>query len=207
MAFVIFFALCCCIPIVAFAYSMVIRDGASEDDIRNLPKYRFCQDSSLMTLDNDKKLDILTAQLESSNNHIKELALNPEDSVSSVFLYSFVYSTFSFHQICLVFELMWWSFWLWCWVHKLFGIIDLFFSLHPWPTWLVKLDFPALTCCAQQLLIMYAIVMGVDNLVWCCLVLLLAVSHIYLYELIQIFFIWCLHKLFSIFYMLTKYIK
>lgn len=131
MAFVIFFALCCCIPIVAFAYSMVIRDGASEDDIRNLPKYRFCQDSSLMTLDNDKKLDILTAQLESSNNHIKELALNPEDSVSSVFLYSFVYSTFSFHQICLVFELMWWSFWLWCWVHKLFGIIDFVFLFAP----------------------------------------------------------------------------
>lgn len=91
MAFVIFFALCCCIPIVAFAYSMAIRDGASEDDIKNLPKYRFCQGNSSMTLDHDKKQDILKAQLESSNNNnIKELSLNPEDSECCICLSRYV---------------------------------------------------------------------------------------------------------------------
>lgn len=105
MAFVIFFALCCCIPIVAFAYSMAIRDGASEDDIRNLPKYRFCQGNSSMTLDHNKKQDILKAQLESSNNNnIKELSLNPEDSVSSVSLVCSLIKVF--FPIYLVFELM-----------------------------------------------------------------------------------------------------
>lgn len=84
---------------------MAIRDGASEDDIRNLPKYRFCQGNSSMTLDHDKKQDILKAQLESSNNNnIKELSLNPEDSVSSV---SLACSSIKvFFPIYLVFELM-----------------------------------------------------------------------------------------------------
>ncbi|PON80663.1 43kDa postsynaptic protein [Parasponia andersonii] len=91
MALVIFFALCCCIPIVAFAYSMAIRDGASEDDIKNLPKYRFRQGSPFMSLGNDKKHEILRAQLESgNNNHTNELVLNPEDSECCICLSRYV---------------------------------------------------------------------------------------------------------------------
>ena len=66
---------------------MAIRDGASEDDIRNLPKYTFRQGSPFMRLDNDKKQEILRTQLESPNrNQVNELVLNPEDSVSTILI-------------------------------------------------------------------------------------------------------------------------
>ncbi|XP_062111889.1 E3 ubiquitin-protein ligase At4g11680-like [Humulus lupulus] len=91
VAFVIFLALCCCIPVLAFAYSMAIRNGASEDDIRSLPKYRFCQGSPFMNDDNEKKLEIVRVELESgSNNHINELELNPEDSECCICLSLYV---------------------------------------------------------------------------------------------------------------------
>ncbi|KAL5546891.1 hypothetical protein UlMin_006578 [Ulmus minor] len=90
MALVIFTALCCCIPIVAFAYSMTIRDGASEDDIRNLPKYRFRQTDVLRTFDNDKKQEILKSQLLGNNDHINDLVLHPDDSECCICLSRYV---------------------------------------------------------------------------------------------------------------------
>lgn len=82
---------------------MAIRDGASEDDIKRLPKYRFRQGSPFMNLDNDKKQEILRAQLESgNNNHINELVLNPEDSVSTILIiFSFFYCFLSDLFSCL----------------------------------------------------------------------------------------------------------
>lgn len=83
IAFIIFFALCCCIPLVAFAYAMTIRQSASEDDIRSLPKYRFCQANPLGTFDNDK-MKVAGARIESVNsNYTNERPLHPEDSVST----------------------------------------------------------------------------------------------------------------------------
>ncbi|XP_074306824.1 E3 ubiquitin-protein ligase At4g11680-like [Silene latifolia] len=41
VACIICVALFCCLPIVAIAYAMTIREGASVDDIRQLPKYTF----------------------------------------------------------------------------------------------------------------------------------------------------------------------
>lgn len=85
MACVIFFGLCCFLPILAFAYAMTIREGASEDDIRTLPKYRFHQNNPVGTFDNVKKLEIVVERLDSDdNNNIKELVLSSEDSVSTV---------------------------------------------------------------------------------------------------------------------------
>ena len=94
MAFIIFFALCCCIPVVAFAYAMTIREGASEDDIRSLPKYRFRQANPRRTFDDDR-LKVEWAKVESANrNHVNELCLHPEDSVSTNALSS-VFLSFS----------------------------------------------------------------------------------------------------------------
>ncbi|KAJ9180881.1 hypothetical protein P3X46_009072 [Hevea brasiliensis] len=81
MACIIFFAVFCCIPIIAIAYAVAIRRGASEDDISSLPKYRYCRDNQLRPLDNDKKREFLEERLGSSNtSSANELALLPEDS-------------------------------------------------------------------------------------------------------------------------------
>jgi len=81
MAFVIFVALCCCIPLVAFAYAMTIRKGASEDDIGSLPKYRFRQANPMGIFDNDG-MKIVGAMVSGNSNSVNELSLQPEDSVS-----------------------------------------------------------------------------------------------------------------------------
>ncbi|KAG2689881.1 hypothetical protein I3760_09G161400 [Carya illinoinensis] len=89
MAFVIFFALCCCIPIVAFAYAMTIREGASEDDIRSLPKYRFRQANPLGF--DKEKMKVARARVQSaSSNHVNELCLHPEDSECCICLSRYV---------------------------------------------------------------------------------------------------------------------
>ena len=82
MAFVIFFALCCCIPLVAFAYAMTIRKGASEDDIDSLPKYRFRQANPMGIFDNDG-MKVVGAMESGNSNSVNELSLHPEDSVSA----------------------------------------------------------------------------------------------------------------------------
>ncbi|KAG6596184.1 E3 ubiquitin protein ligase RIE1, partial [Cucurbita argyrosperma subsp. sororia] len=79
MAFVVCFSLCCCIPIVAFAYAMTTREGASDEDIRTLPKYTFRQAPVFGTFNKEQKP--VGARLELDNDHhIKELVLHPEDS-------------------------------------------------------------------------------------------------------------------------------
>lgn len=80
LACIIFFALFCFIPVIALAYAIRIREGASEEDIRSLPKYRFSQ-SNLLVMVDDKK----PARIDSCNgSHIGELYLHPDDSVSTV---------------------------------------------------------------------------------------------------------------------------
>lgn len=88
MACVIFFSLCCCIPIVAFVYAMTTREGASEEDIRTLPKYTFRQAAVLGTFNCGKEREPIGAMVELDDNHrVKELALHPEDSVSYLSFY------------------------------------------------------------------------------------------------------------------------
>ena len=84
MACIIFFALFCLIPIIALAYAIRIREGASEEDIRSLAKYTFSQSNSLVMVDDNKK-QIVKARIDSYNeNHISELFLHPDDSVSTL---------------------------------------------------------------------------------------------------------------------------
>ena len=82
MACIFFFALFCCIPLAAIAYAMKIREGASEDDIRLLPRYRFCDASLVRKVDDDKKQALEAAVELGSSSSISDLALHPEDSVS-----------------------------------------------------------------------------------------------------------------------------
>ena len=82
VACIFFFALFCCIPLAAIAYAMKIREGASEDDIRLLPRYRFCDASLVRKVDNDEKQALEAAVELGSCNSINDLVLHPEDSVS-----------------------------------------------------------------------------------------------------------------------------
>ncbi|GLT73035.1 hypothetical protein SLA2020_449220 [Shorea laevis] len=109
MAFIIFFALCCCIPIVAFAYAKTIREGASEEDIRSLPKYRFRQANPLGIFDDDR-MKFEWARVESANrNHVNELSLHPEDSECCICLSRYVDGVelctlpcnHNFHCVCI----------------------------------------------------------------------------------------------------------
>lgn len=61
---------------------MTTREGASEEDIRTLPKYTFRQ-AVLGTFNLGKEREPIGSTVELDNSHrIKELALHPEDSVS-----------------------------------------------------------------------------------------------------------------------------
>lgn len=62
---------------------MTIREGASEEDIKILPKFMFRQSNSIAALSNDKKPKVFRTMMESDNStSICELCLHPEDSVS-----------------------------------------------------------------------------------------------------------------------------
>ncbi|XP_031280434.1 E3 ubiquitin-protein ligase At1g12760-like [Pistacia vera] len=79
MAFIFIFAVFCCIPLVAIAYAVATRQGASEDEILSLPKYTYRLASPLGTSENAEKQDIIDARVGSSNSS-NELALYQEDS-------------------------------------------------------------------------------------------------------------------------------
>ncbi|KNA26007.1 hypothetical protein SOVF_000540 [Spinacia oleracea] len=81
MACIICMALFCCIPIVAIAYAMTIREGASEDEIKQLPKYRF----------HESYASGLSASLELVNMNVADkLALQLEDSECCICLSRYV---------------------------------------------------------------------------------------------------------------------
>lgn len=94
MAFVLFFAFFCFFPFIAtVAYAMRLGDGASENDIKTLPKYRYGQSNTSGNLVNVKTgedhsnvnaktgEDHFVSQFNSSDS-VPELALQPDDSVS-----------------------------------------------------------------------------------------------------------------------------
>ncbi|KAL2464542.1 zinc finger protein [Forsythia ovata] len=92
MACIVFFALFCCFPILStVAYAITIGEGASENDIRALPKYRYRLPNTLGTFQNDKKQEKVSITLQSGNsNPTAELALHPEDSECCICLYKYV---------------------------------------------------------------------------------------------------------------------
>lgn len=94
MACSFFLAFFCFIPIIAIAYAIATRKGASEDDIRSLPKYRYRFASSLSSKNSVEKQN-------SVNSTIDELTLHPDYSVS-IFLYP---SLLLFHILKFLFPI------------------------------------------------------------------------------------------------------
>ncbi|KAI6696964.1 hypothetical protein NL676_017083 [Syzygium grande] len=91
MAFVVFLALFCCIPILAIAYAVASTEGASEDIIRSLPKYRYRPASVLSTFNNLGMEEVLGARSGLGNNGSSgELFLHSEDSECCICLSSYV---------------------------------------------------------------------------------------------------------------------
>ncbi|XP_052174074.1 E3 ubiquitin-protein ligase At1g12760-like [Diospyros lotus] len=92
IASVVFFALFCCLPVVAaVAYAMTITEGASEDDIRTLPKYKYRQANPLMSSGNNRKQEPVELIIESGScNSMPELALHPDDSECCICLHQYV---------------------------------------------------------------------------------------------------------------------
>ncbi|XP_073156145.1 E3 ubiquitin protein ligase RIE1-like [Henckelia pumila] len=88
VACIVFLVLFCCFPILAtVAYAMTIGDGASENDIRSLPKYLYRHQSH--TFENERKQVQLTP-LSSHSNSMTELVLPPEDSECCICLYKYI---------------------------------------------------------------------------------------------------------------------
>lgn len=99
IACVIFFALFCIIPVIAVAYALKIREGASEEDIMSLPKYRFSQSNALVLVDDNMK-QLVKAKIDSySESHASELSVHPDDSVST----NSVFSYLSFHNYTILY--------------------------------------------------------------------------------------------------------
>lgn len=93
MACIIFFLLFCCFPILAtVAYAMTIRDGASESDIRSLPKYLYRQQNTVGSFDDGNK-EVNLRVIPGNSNSTPELVLQPEDSVSIYYIYPLVVLT------------------------------------------------------------------------------------------------------------------
>lgn len=91
VGFTIFLALFICLPISAIIHAMTIREGASEEDIKILPKYMFRQSNSIAALSNDKEPKVFRTMMESDNStSICELCLHPEDSECCICLSQYV---------------------------------------------------------------------------------------------------------------------
>ncbi|XP_016496097.1 E3 ubiquitin-protein ligase At4g11680 isoform X1 [Nicotiana tabacum] len=102
MAFVLFFAFFCFFPFIAtVAYAMRLGDGASENDIKTLPKYRYGQSNTTGNLVNVKTgEDHLNVNVKTGEDHfasqfnssdsVPELALQPDDSECCICLYKYL---------------------------------------------------------------------------------------------------------------------
>ncbi|KAF8043718.1 hypothetical protein BT93_A1896 [Corymbia citriodora subsp. variegata] len=91
MAFVVFLALFCCIPILAIAYAVASTEGASEDIIKSLPKYRYRPATVLATFNNLGMEEVLGARSGlGTNGSSGELFLHSEDSECCICLSSYV---------------------------------------------------------------------------------------------------------------------
>lgn len=92
MACVVFFALFCCFPVLAtIAYAMRIAEGASEHDLRTLPKFKYRWANSLTTSGNSMMQEPVELTMESGrSNSTSELPLHSEDSECCICLHQYV---------------------------------------------------------------------------------------------------------------------
>ncbi|KAK2455674.1 E3 ubiquitin protein ligase RIE1 [Trifolium repens] len=100
MACIVFFTLFCIIPIIALAYAVRIREGASEDDIRSLPMYRFSRSNVMVMIDDNQKQFVEARTGSYNQSHISELSLRPDDSECCICLCSYVDGTELYRLPC-----------------------------------------------------------------------------------------------------------
>ncbi|KAI4348556.1 hypothetical protein L6164_009266 [Bauhinia variegata] len=100
MACIIFFAFFCFVPIVALAYAIKMREGASDEDIRSLPKYRFSQSNLLVMVDDNQK-QVVKARMDTDNsNFASEISLHTDDSECCICLSPYVDGTELYRLPC-----------------------------------------------------------------------------------------------------------
>ncbi|KAM7256203.1 hypothetical protein ACFE04_011944 [Oxalis oulophora] len=93
MACIIFFFLFFCIPLAAVAYAVSTRQGASEEDIKILPRFKYRQISPSTTLDDSEEHDLETSGgfvNVTDNGSASELALHSDDSECCICLTQYV---------------------------------------------------------------------------------------------------------------------
>ncbi|KAL5994839.1 hypothetical protein ACLOJK_024896 [Asimina triloba] len=83
LAFIIGVALCCCLPcIIAILYTVAGQQGASDAELRILPKFRFRSADRQGKFDLERQHSVvLTIPEPSTGGFLDELSLSPEDSV------------------------------------------------------------------------------------------------------------------------------
>ncbi|KAG6533957.1 hypothetical protein ZIOFF_007836 [Zingiber officinale] len=92
-------ALCCCLPcLIAFVHAIVGQEGASDTNLSNLPRFRYCQNNQLHKLgqENENEISITIAEEDSS---LMDLCLPPEDSV---YLITQTFSSIFYYSLCFV---------------------------------------------------------------------------------------------------------
>ncbi|GAB2295634.1 hypothetical protein Dimus_029789 [Dionaea muscipula] len=89
---VICLAVFCCIPIIAIAYAMTIREGATEEDIKVLPKYKFRQSYASRRMSaSDLKQEADGHAIESgTRDYPNELSFHQDDSECCICLAQYV---------------------------------------------------------------------------------------------------------------------
>ncbi|XP_010919263.1 E3 ubiquitin-protein ligase At1g12760 isoform X2 [Elaeis guineensis] len=81
LACVIGIAVCCCLPcIIAILYAVADQEGASEEDIRQLPKYKFCKIGESEKLAGEISGSFGGIMMECGSNPPMEHALSGEDA-------------------------------------------------------------------------------------------------------------------------------
>lgn len=83
-------ALCCCLPcLIALLHAIVGQEGASDTNLGNLPRFRYCQTNHLHKLgqENENEISITIAEEDS----LMDLCLPPENSVLSDHSDHFIY--------------------------------------------------------------------------------------------------------------------
>lgn len=84
LACLVFLGLFCCIPLLAIAYAVASVEGASEELIKSIPRYRYRSFDSSGAVDNFMKLQVVGLKSGTGNNGYQgELVLPSEDSVST----------------------------------------------------------------------------------------------------------------------------
>ncbi|KAL3697390.1 hypothetical protein R1sor_011466 [Riccia sorocarpa] len=110
LACVIGIAVCCCLPcIIAILYAVADQEGASEEDINSLPKYKFRRTEGIDKSSGDKSQGGIMSLVAPSSEEPTERALSSEDAECCICLSAYddgvelrlLPCTHHFHCVCI----------------------------------------------------------------------------------------------------------